>query len=290
MLQKVCNARLVKKITAFLLAWLIVEAAGRYYGFAPSDIVYHYTWYPNFKERLEQTYGFDVLGNINPESFPVSDKAIPLLADQVVIEPLNQFILSRFVRSAEDELNKYPVGILAANLDHVYVLNQLNLSGVEARGTYDLNKKSIYLSNLFSKIIDKQAKEHILWRTFHHEFSSILIKKYPFDELGWRNTMGENFQYENDKDPTYLWMFHHNYIDPVDKKELYERGLLRQYAETGVENDFNIYAGVIFKEPDRMKQLITAYPAIARKYQFFREFYLSIDRGFSPIFDVIDSE
>jgi hypothetical protein len=76
--------------------------------------------------------------------------------------------------------------------------------------------------------------------------------------------------------------------EKIEPKFLHERGLIRQYAETGLENDFNTYAEVIFTKPKKMKKLISDYPIIKRKYEVFKDFYLSIDKDFAPVFDKID--
>ncbi|MFT6388276.1 MAG: hypothetical protein ACJAUP_001654 [Cellvibrionaceae bacterium] len=76
--------------------------------------------------------------------------------------------------------------------------------------------------------------------------------------------------------------------DKISDEELYQRGLPKKYAGTCVENDFNTSAEVIFTEPRKMKNLIRQYPVIQRKHQVFKDFYLNIDKDFTPVFEKID--
>ena len=114
------------------------------------------------------------------------------------------------------------------------------------------------------------------------------MHNFKLSEERWRSAHSNHFLYKADSDPAYEWMFLRGHIDPVDKYQLLDRGLLNQYSETSVENDFNTYAEVIFTEPKRMKKLIKKYPVIHRKYQIFKAFYLAIDPGFSKAFNLID--
>lgn len=158
--------------------------------------------------------------------------------------------------------------------------------GAPYGGTYDVEKKAIYL--VMTTGDGFRSSKSRIKRTFHHELSSLLMEYHNFNENLWRAAHGDNFEYEKDKDPFYEWMYLHGHVDPVDEDELLDRGLLRQYAETGVENDFNIYASEIFTNPRKMKKLIKEYPIIKSKYEVFKAFYLSIDSGFAPVFKKID--
>ena len=158
-------------------------------------------------------------------------------------------------------------------------------------GTYSVEKRSMYVFNVFQLHHSEWITKINLHRIVHHEISSLLKLNYQFDNALWRSAMGPGFQYANDKDPWYQWKYVRGYIEPQEhssERELLQRGLLRQYAETGVENDFNTYAEVIFGDPRRMRKLIRDYPIIARKYQVFKEFYMSIDPGFGPVFKKIE--
>lgn len=281
------------KITIVIsLVAIITEGLGRVGGLAPSDIVYHYAFFESQLNQLERDYGVRFTTNLEPKNYPEHKGANKLLNDQTVIHAVaNSFDLSRSFKWVYNSLKKYPPDILLANIHNIYLLDELTVRGSKSDGTYDTAKKSIYIRNTFQINGLNHQKIYYLTSTLNHEISSILMQKYHFKNELWRQAMGPHFLYENDKDPTYEWMFVHGYIDSSeysDKESLLQRGLLRQYAETGLENDFNTYAELIFTDPARMKHLIHNYPVIAKKYQVFKQFYLSIDPGFAPVFEVID--
>ncbi|WP_345426529.1 hypothetical protein, partial [Halioxenophilus aromaticivorans] len=211
----------------------------------------------------------------------------------VITSVKNKFDFSQSISVIADSFSLYPATILNNNLNYAYIVDDLTLGGAKVWGTYSIEKRSLYILNLFQYHYPQGEIKRNLEKMLHHEISSVLMKNHQFDTVLWRSAIGEGFQYENDNDPWYQWMFIGGYIEPEEfssEKELLQRGLLRQYAETGVENDFNIYASVIFAEPKRMRKLIRDYPIIARKYQVFKEFYVSIDPGFAPVFERIDSK
>ncbi|BFM09784.1 hypothetical protein [Halioxenophilus aromaticivorans] len=284
--------KIVKKVAALAVAALMLEGAGYFYGFRAYDIYYHYTQYPAEKSRIEQQYGIQINGTIESENFPPNEIVDGEIDKYTVITSVkNKFDFSQSISVIADSFSLYPATILNNNLNNAYIVDDLTLGGANVWGTYSIEKRSLYILNLFQYHYPQGEIKRNLEKMLHHEISSVLMKNHQFDTALWRSAIGEGFQYEIDKDPWYQWMLIRDYIEPEElssEKELLQRGLLRQYAETGVENDFNTYAEVIFGEPKRMRKLISDYPIIARKYQVFKEFYLSIDPGFAPVFAKID--
>ena len=276
----------VKIIFWLVVVGFILEFGGYHSGFQLSDMAYHRMFYEKKKQYIEDEYGISFKGVLPPEEFPLRWTSNPVLADQTVVEEVQlEYFLVACFRAVEKEIKKIPMN----NMEYfkqIYCLEDLIVNGTPYGGTYDIDQKAVYLVTTYGD--GSRASKNLIKRTFHHELSSLLMKHYNFDNKLWRAAHGENFQYEMDKDPFYQWMHLHGHTDPIDKETLYKRGLLRQYAETGVENDFNIYASVIFTNPKKMKRLIKEYTIIQRKYEVFKEFYLSIDAGFSPVFEKIE--
>ena len=77
--------------------------------------------------------------------------------------------------------------------------------------------------------------------------------------------------------------------DLQSNESLYKLGLIEQYGYSGLENDFNLYAEMLFVDPQKLKKLISQYPAIAKKYQVLKEFYISINDSFIPVFNSMES-
>lgn len=275
--------RIFHMLIGLCISVLALEYLGHLLGLRPSTMIYHHTMFNDQKHEQFKCYGIDVLGGVAVEDYPPRWSDNALLADQTHIKPLTQkYVLSRFFRVANSFLNKYPENVIKENIKYIYLLDEITVQGNSYAGTYSAEKASLYVLN------QRGAKPSTLEGILHHEFSSILLHKYNFDTNEWLLTHREGFYYEIEKDPTFAWMLINGHVDSVDDDNLLEQGLLRQYAHTGIENDFNIYADVIFSDPSRMKHLIQNYPVIARKYRVFKQFYLSIDPGFSRIFKVID--
>ena len=274
-----------------IIFWLAVvgcflEFGGYHSGFQLSDVTYYHFSYPKKKNLLVNEYGIHFEELLHPSDYPKKWTSNPVLADQTIVKSPDFFYdISSCFRTVLGEIKKLKIN-LKQYFEYFYCFDELVVMGTPAGGTYSLEKKAIYLVITYGN--GNRVSKSRIKRTFHHELSSLLMEYYNFDNKLWRAAHGEGFQYEIDKDPFYMWMYLHGHTDPIDKETLYKRGLLRQYAETGVENDFNIYASIIFTNPRKMKRLIKEYPIIQRKYEVFREFYLSIDPGFSPVFEKIE--
>jgi len=278
----------IKVILWLALIGFIVEVGGYIYGLQLSDIFYRYVLFQKDKANLESTYHIRFKTSLPADNYPQDWDVDKAFEDQTVMQSLNSvYDQSRLVRALKKEIRKYPHQLLSSYLEEVYFFEKITFQAASAAGLYSLETKSIYLSNK-TNTLSLRIPKFLIQKTFHHELSSIFMGSYNFNHDLWRVAHGKNFQYEIDKDPTYYWMHMRGHTDPIDKEKLLERGMLRQYAETGVENDFNIYASEIFTNPRKMKKLIKEYPIIQRKYEVFKAFYLSIDVGFSPVFDKID--
>lgn len=247
----------------------------------PSDYIYTYTKYKSDLYEIKSLYSVNIGFSIEESQYPEDWKDTE--TDKSDITSLKDEVRrAKVFRSLSDSIILYPKSIFSRNIEKIYILDKLFIGGTNVSGTYDYSNKNIYIAT-------NQRSNKIVEKTLHHEFSSILINKYTLSEKQWRNAARKNFQYEQDKDPFYAWLYSIGEVDHIDQETLLNRGLLRQYAETGVENDFNIYAEYVFSYPSKMKKLISEYPIIKRKYEVFKDFYLSIDEGFQPVFDRIDS-
>ena len=235
-------------------------------------------------EQLEHDYGVRLRANLPRADYPpdwlYEDGQLEMGSE--IVATGHGVTFARCLRLVKPEIERYPSALIRQHLTNIHCFDLIILGGARAGGTYNLAQNNLYL-----KIKDTPALS--IKQTFHHEFSSLLMHRHGFNEGTWRQAAGLAFRYQQDDDPWFQWMFLRDHID--DKplpQELFARGLLRHYAETGVENDFNTYAQIIFTEPRRMKTLIDIYPVIARKYQLFKDFYLGIDAGLAPVFDAIE--
>ena len=305
----------IKKILWLVLIFALLEAGGYLYGLQLTDIVYRYALLPESKAAIKGQYGIQIKTQLLIENYPASwlntqpittategqateGQAIErqtierqtierqTIENQTIVKPVsNQNELARFVRLLQKELKKYPQGLIKHTIDAIYLLDSITIRGARLSSHYDVDKKSLYISNKYTQTNTPRSK-NFLKRNFHHEVSAILFKKYHFDETIWHSAIGKKLQYKTDINLA------HNDLNPfvefIDKKGLLKQGFLKEYAETSVENDFNSYAEIIFTDPYKMKQLTQQYPIIQRKYQVFKRFYLSINSEFISVFEDID--
>ncbi|MGH1487758.1 MAG: hypothetical protein ACRBCI_16220, partial [Cellvibrionaceae bacterium] len=273
-----------KAIKLLLFLTLIgagLEAGGYTYGLQPSIFIKSTFTNSNLKENLLQKYSFKILFNDLKEN-KLSQIKKSSEKNEIDLHGLN-YNIEKYIalKSLSEATSKYPEKLINKNIDFIYLLKAIDYYGINVGGIYNYEKKSIFISTKYKKYNTNKSK-HTIASIFHHEFSSILIKKYELSENDWINSSGKDFLYKSDEDPFYYTIYIQGNSEKIKNKDLYKRGLIKHYAETGVENDFNTYAEVIFTNPKKMKKLISQYPVIKRKYEVFKSFYMSIDEGFAP--------
>lgn len=102
----------------------------------------------------------------------------------------------------------------------------------------------------------------------HSEFSSILMKNYSFPENAWQSKNPSNFQYVgNGRD---MLGTGNSYSQTP---ELLTKGLICEYAQASVEEDFNMMAYWLFTKPNELKALAKKYPIINSKLLLVINFY-----------------
>ena len=116
-------------------------------------------------------------------------------------------------------------------------------------------------------------------RTFHHEFSSLLLKSHSFWTDPW-TIHPKEFIYLTEKYKCWKTLEKAVDISTAGSSEDYEKGFMRAYGQTDFENDFNEYSAVIFTYPEKFKKIINQYPRVRGKFLVWLEFYQKID----PIF------
>jgi hypothetical protein len=182
-----------------------------------------------------------------------------------------------------EEMNYYPKDILLSDLDNVYFGGRIQTERSQfTAGFFIPSKKDIYL---FSMLSDYSANETllILAETFHHEFSSILMRNYRFDMIGFMAYNGTDFEYWHDEERILTSTHTGNYTSGP----LWDEGLLRYYSQTSPENDYNIYVEMMFSNPERMSDYCSTNERIKNKYEHVKAFYLKISPDFQSVFDQI---
>lgn len=189
-----------------------------------------------------------------------------------------------FLNILSEEIEKYPSDILKADLDTIYIGGQiLGTNEQYFSGFYHPGTQNIYL---FPLVFDMPNFEDAttIRSTIHHEISSILLRKYRFDMIGFMAYNGFEFEYWHDEDK----LLHNPSASYYASEVLLKEGLLTHYSQTSPENDYNTYIEVAFAYPEIMSKYCSGYDRINLKYEFIKKFYLSISSDFQLVFDQVN--
>lgn len=183
-----------------------------------------------------------------------------------------------------EEMNYYPIEILLSDLDNVYFGGRIQTERSQfTAGFFIPSKKDIYLFSMLSDYSGSEALL-ILAETFHHELSSILMRNYRFDMIGFMAYNGTDFEYWHDEERILTSTHTGNYTSGP----LWDEGLLRYYSQTSPENDYNSYVEMIFTNPKRMSDNCSANERIKNKFLHVKDFYLNISPDFKSAFDQVN--
>jgi len=164
----------------------------------------------------------------------------------------------------------YPVPVIQQDLRSVWIVRQLAIpDGLGIGGTYDDARGAVVLAVPDTSVNTMAAG-------FHHEFSSILMRKHAFPHAAWRacNAPG----------------FHHGRggIVAIRKGQvaggspaLYAQGFFEEYGRADLENDFNTFSEMMFTCPIKAMKLIKQYPRLRAKWKVWMDFYHRIHPAFN---------
>lgn len=181
--------------------------------------------------------------------------------------------IPRMLVILEKGLGKYPPKLIKRNLKNIYVLNSIFFSGIDYGGTY--YRKRVYISN---NGIENGYTDSYLERSFHHEFSSVLLKRHIkyFDKEGWVNANADDFSYGEGGKEALLTNETDKWLNPI----LYQDGFLNIYSLAAYEEDFNCFAEYIFTNDPGFWAAWESSEAIRKKTEILIQFYNRLN----PIF------
>ncbi|MCP4117418.1 MAG: hypothetical protein GY737_18895 [Desulfobacteraceae bacterium] len=174
-------------------------------------------------------------------------------------------------------LDAYPPMFLKSQGPNILLANQLSLLGHPISGTVQIRPHKswvILASNYLLPSLDLQ----FMRRTFHHEFSSILIANTPFPHSDWKATLPAGFSFPK-TDQERLEALQ-DYPSAAEMDVIYARGFVAGYGRSSQENDINTYAELLLDAPVELVNLASRYPAIAKKAALISGFYKSLDPSF----------
>jgi len=205
--------------------------------------------------------------------FPESWQAAPINAKG---EQLSATEIQRCKAVMVKAVNKYPPGALKNELTVVYFLKSMKFYNVGYGGTNSTD--ALYLTN---DGIDNGYNDLYLEQTFHHEYSSILLRNHPayFNEGEWKKTNIPGFDYNDPENG--VGAIRNNESSQDLDTALCKKGFLTQYSLSGMENDINTFAQNIFSPSPGFWEIVDQYPRITRKFKLFVAFYHKIDPLFT---------
>ncbi len=207
------------------------------------------------------------------EIFPASWRPSPINATGKQIDPAE---ISRSKSIVANALGKYPDKVLEYNLKAVYILKSMKFFDVGYGGTN--SNTAVYLTN---DGISLGYTDKYLEQTFHHEFSSILLRGYArfFDSVAWKAANAPGFVYTDRENG--VGAIRNNESSQSLDPELSEKGFVAQYARSSIENDVNSIAQNLFCPEKEFWSIVDRFPRVKQKTKLLITFYNQLNPRFT---------
>lgn len=189
-------------------------------------------------------------------------------------DPLPETEVKRTREVLDKALAKYPKDLLGKHLRNVYAVQKLNFFGLEYGGTNSLD--AVYLAN------EGEAKGYtnqFLEESFHHEFSSILLRQNPtlVDMKKWESFNAEGFEFKSDG----VAALREGKASLKYEDVWGERGFLCSYASSSFEEDFNVMAGGLLTGRKDFWERVEKYPRLRSKLDLLMAMYTKLSPTFT---------
>ncbi|WP_420333824.1 hypothetical protein [Roseibium sp.] len=172
----------------------------------------------------------------------------------------------------QSALIEYPERLLRKSGPALVVAGDVSLLDVEVGGTIQTPNVIILATGyLLGGLGTADLK-----RTFHHEYSSILMRQYAFPLEAWYDALPEGFSFPETEGQrlaaTQVY---------ADDLAVYHRlGFVSDYGVSSFENDVNTYAELLMGDPARLKRLSDEHANIRIKKELILKYYIGIDSDF----------
>jgi hypothetical protein len=191
--------------------------------------------------------------------------------------PVNAFALP--AENVQDQLDailraiaKYPPVLVRRHLSRVYLMRRLVFYGLDYGGTYSNDR--IYI------VSDPQQPE-LAEASFHHEFSSILMKNEAgrFPRAAWMRALPVQSSYRHGG----LAALRRGETGLAWMPQFHLQGFLCEYGKASFEEDVNTFAEALFTGQGLFR-LARMYPLVLQKKQLLIDFYSSMDPSLNRTF------
>ena len=225
-------------------------------------------------DLITSRYGIEVVNEITDDFFsPITDSILPIGPHRdSKISPMQRRVIMRYPQLMQRAFSKYPEGVIKRYLARLHFAGEINNNGFFYGGAYDPFRKIIYLVDN-----GRQKTDHGIY-TFHHEFSSLLMKSHGMFLNPWFENNPNDFVYLYDTEKSNVEIYKNTSLKGTDID--YKKGFMNTYGQTNFENDFNEYSAMIFTYPEKFKRIMDRHPRVRGKFSVWLKFYQEVD----PIF------
>lgn len=177
----------------------------------------------------------------------------------------SQDLIDKSENAIKSFLNSMNKDLISKKISSINLVYDLKAWGSSISGLS--NGKIIFISlDDYSSL----NRDRIYLEILHHEFSSNIFKGIDWvKRIEWRDI---NYAYELSWDYLKKCISDTKFAEATSERILKD-GFLKNYSLTNDENDFNVYAELVFTDPKNIKVLKENYPKIKTKLEKFKEFY-----------------
>jgi len=218
---------------------------------------------------VDYNTGVLIAYEVDEHTFPKSWKTKEVNATAVSLDTVE---IERSTQLIKTALKKYPVEVLNKNLRTIYVLKSIEFYGQVYGGTN--STAIVYLGN---NGVENGYTDTFVEQSFHHEFSSILLRNFPsrFKKSEW--TSVNRLSYGEGGVQALM-----NSKDSQEFDSTFNsNGFLHEYATSSMENDFNSFAENLFMPEKEFWNLVEADAGLTKKLNVIIDFYHQINEQFT---------
>jgi hypothetical protein len=254
-----------------LLLWII-----SYEYLIYSDKTFNKEQIDKMFQPITSKYGIKIVYEVGDDFFSdLVNPIIPAGPDRhSKVTPIRHRLLARYPHILKKAFKNYPTNIIKKYLKAIYFAEEIDENGFKYGGSYDPFRKIVYLTN------NGRQTDDLAESSFHHEFSSLLLKSHSFNLKPWENLNPNRFRYLYEIYDNFKSLPSSIIIEGKGTDQDYKDGFVNGYGRTDSENDFNEYAAMIFTYPEKFKKIMNQYPRVRGKFLVWLDFYHKID----PIF------
>ncbi|MCK5335933.1 MAG: hypothetical protein KAQ67_07215, partial [Gammaproteobacteria bacterium] len=180
-----------KSYWRLLVATVLVAVALLIKTTSDGQFKYTYTYffsdYTHSFNELSKKYKIDFIYSVDESFIDPSLIGVSLINKA---ENISDFELSRYSVLLADIFSEYPENVIKDEISTIKLASTLTLFGVSYGGTSINSTLYLTSSGLENGYSDIYIKE-----LFHHEFSSILMRKHHFPREKWAKFNSINFKY-----------------------------------------------------------------------------------------------